>query len=529
MAEEKKRLCLFAGFDKRGEIAEYVVYYIKALSKIADVYYWGDFETSEQEKNKLKPYCKKVFCAPHAKYDFGSWQELIEEIGRKKIESYDELILANDSCYGPLSDLSELFQEMDERDCDFWGLSLALLKHIHLQSYFIVLKKSVIQSDVFYNFFRQVRVEEKYSDVCARYEDRFTYTLSKAGFRFCSLIDYNDLENHPYKDIMSAIRNRHFPFLKVKFFLGDIRDQAGVPNWRREIFTHTNYPVRIIEDDLARRGFNLKKIDHDVRKKKSGTLGFHKRSILMRILRKSLSIVLKPIIPLMDAYIGDRTAQFAYKTDHLSREYRRLRQENDRLQTRIGANSSKQGFRIEQNNKKCDLQPIRGDVCIIRHFDLAFPLTHESRVLIIGNISLHNLASLELYEPTTVFLNNDFEEELGIESVKTNNLCNFSFKDANNHKVYFDFILAQPINGHATKQEIRNFIANLKDQMIFESVLVLLVDSKEKEQYEEIAQDEGLCLAGLQRGLVVQEDPFRIYYDKIGSTKGYKALIYKIK
>ena len=152
MTDKKlRRLCLFAGFDKRGEIADYVIYYLKALSQIADVYYWGDFKTSSSEKAKIKPYCKEVYCVKHGKYDFGSWQELIEKIGREKIETYDELVLANDSCYGPLFELKDLFSNMDGRECDFWGLSSAYRSHIHLQSYFLVLKQSVIRSDVFYN------------------------------------------------------------------------------------------------------------------------------------------------------------------------------------------------------------------------------------------------------------------------------------------------------------------------------------------------------------------------------------------
>ena len=37
-----KRLCLFAGYDKNCIIRDYVIYYIKELSALSDVYYMAD-------------------------------------------------------------------------------------------------------------------------------------------------------------------------------------------------------------------------------------------------------------------------------------------------------------------------------------------------------------------------------------------------------------------------------------------------------------------------------------------------------
>jgi len=57
----KKRLCLFGGYDCNNEIDDYVIYLIKALSKYADVYYYGDFSCPQSELDKLKEYCKGSF------------------------------------------------------------------------------------------------------------------------------------------------------------------------------------------------------------------------------------------------------------------------------------------------------------------------------------------------------------------------------------------------------------------------------------------------------------------------------------
>ncbi len=529
--EQKKRLCLFAGFDARNEIADYVIYYLKALSEIADVYYWGDFNTSDDELNKLKPFCKAVFCQKHNKYDFGSWQELIHKIGRKGIEKYDELILANDSCYGPLFNLSNLFRKMDERDCDFWGLSSAYNRHIHLQSYFIVLRQPVIQSDVFYDFFDQVKPEMNYDDVCLNYEDRLTYILNKSGFRSSSFIAYDEIYNHPYQDIVAAIKNRHFPFLKVKFFLGGIRDQAGVADWRKVIKDNTDYPVELIEQDLERRGFNLAAIDQAVRGKKSETPDFYaNRPSLKRSIRKIMKVLLKPAIQITDIYIRSRTAQYFYKIERINRSCRKLQQKYDNLRSRIDPGFTTRAFRLKDDTKKtCDLRLSNNDATVIKRFDLELPLTSESSVLLLGNITPHNLSSLELYDPQTIFLNNNWSEELRIQSARTNDLCGFNFLNESSQIIYFDFILVQPLETRVSDESIGKFIANLKRQMIFESVLVMMVSSEDEKRYQQILQSEGLHPASFERGLVVRADPFQIYYDKIESIKGYKTLIYKIK
>lgn len=529
MENQKKRLCLFAGFDAKGEIAEYVVCYLKALARIADVYYWGDFDASKSEKAKIAPFCKAVYCEKHGKYDFGSWQELIQKIGRAKIAAYDEVILANDSCYGPLFDLKKLFAEMGKRDCDFWGLSAAYNNHVHLQSYFIVLKNQVLQSDVLYDFFAKVKPEANYCDVCEAYEDRFTYTLSKAGFKFCSYINYGDMANHPYVDIESAIKNRQFPFLKVKFFLGGIRDQAGVDDWRAMLTENTKYPAKLIEDDLARRGFDLAEIDQAVRNKKSEAYAPSKIAIMKRVIRKGLKIMLRPVLVATDIYFKRYTAPHAYRIHHLNRSYRQLQQQYDELRAQVDENFVPKEFKLIDKNKAYNLKLTGADASLIKRFDLELPLASDSEALLIGNIGTHNLDALELYNLQTVFLNNDWNTNPHIHSSQTKDLCNFNFVDELGKQVYFDFIFVQPLIKTASNHDLKHFIANLKRQMVFESVLVLYATKDLAPKYKQMLQDAGLHPASSEHGLVVRDNPFQVYYDKFKSVKGYEALIYKIK
>ena len=60
----------------------------------------------------------------HGAHDFGSWSLLARElVGWDALAAYDEVLLANDSCW-LVRPLDEVFARMDAQPCDFWGLQL---------------------------------------------------------------------------------------------------------------------------------------------------------------------------------------------------------------------------------------------------------------------------------------------------------------------------------------------------------------------------------------------------------------------
>ena len=52
-----------------------------------------------------------------------AYKEGLERIDYNSQDLYDEVLLVNQTCYGPVFPFSELFGEMEKRDCDFWGVS----------------------------------------------------------------------------------------------------------------------------------------------------------------------------------------------------------------------------------------------------------------------------------------------------------------------------------------------------------------------------------------------------------------------
>ena len=206
----QNRICLLAGYDKKNILQDYVLYLARKLSKISDVYYFADGNFSPAELQKICPYTKYAASAPHKSYDFGSWQILINHIGWEKIMTYDEMIICNDSIYGPLSNMEDIFNYMDLRGYDFWGLTENYNSNYHLDSYFMVFKNDVLKHPKFHEFWNSIVPTTKRKT----YESILTPFLTELGFTGNSYI-----KNYKKEDQLSyplrLFKTSRMPFIRV--------------------------------------------------------------------------------------------------------------------------------------------------------------------------------------------------------------------------------------------------------------------------------------------------------------------------
>lgn len=216
-----RRLCLFAGYSPANRVEDYVVHYLSELSKVADVYYQAANDASEEELRKLDAVTRGRWAHAHEKYDFGSWQKLLFLLGWQEVEKYDTVILANDSNYGPMQDLADVFGRMDAAGLNAWGITENYGNTRHLQSYFLALNRPVVESAVFRDFFESISVEESKQKICEKYEIGFSRLLAENGFSFAPLIDRSVLDI-PFGADISTYQNtllqKGSPFLKRKVF-----------------------------------------------------------------------------------------------------------------------------------------------------------------------------------------------------------------------------------------------------------------------------------------------------------------------
>lgn len=206
-----KRICLLAGYDKDGLIQDYVVFLVQELSKISDVYYFADGDVSEKELAKIRSYTKYAEAAPHKGYDFGSWQYLLHYVGWSKVEEYDEMIICNDSIYGPMTNMQDIFDYMELRGYDFWGLTENYNSNYHVDSYFMVFNNDIIRNQKFQEFWKNITPGMSRKT----YETVLTPFLTEQGF-----VGNSYIKNYKKEDQLAyplhLLKNNRMPFIRVK-------------------------------------------------------------------------------------------------------------------------------------------------------------------------------------------------------------------------------------------------------------------------------------------------------------------------
>lgn len=259
-----RRICLFAGYDRDGLVDDYVVDYVRELSRHADVYYLADCEMRPGELKKLAPYVAEAWAERHGAYDFGSYARLAERIGWAAIERYDELLLVNDSGY-LLKPLDDVFAAMDRRACDWWGLQAtkgiaatrssplnrfrqpipmqvvrdSLLETFEQEyqydflvaSYFVAYRRPVMEDPEFRRLLGSVAAQDSKRNIVLKYEVGLTRRLIARGHAFDTFVT-SLYPFHPiYSNWYFRLLDEGFPLLKRYFLAENHYAVPGLADW----------------------------------------------------------------------------------------------------------------------------------------------------------------------------------------------------------------------------------------------------------------------------------------------------------
>lgn len=251
---EEKKLCLFAHFDAKNRIADYVLNYVKSLHEIgSDVIFISTCEKlSEVEVSKILPYCVKVILRKNITLDFGSWCVGLYQI--QNLADYSTLILANDSVYGPIYPLKEIFSTMSSKKLSFWGITSTSETKYHIQSYFLVFDKGAVQSEAFTKFWKAFRFYRCKSMIIEKYEIGLTTWARQFDWTIGAYVEHSQITPRDINPMLffwdSLIENYRCPFLKTEVLRLNRAQMKTVSNWRKIIESHSTYDTNLISDNL---------------------------------------------------------------------------------------------------------------------------------------------------------------------------------------------------------------------------------------------------------------------------------------
>lgn len=263
-------LCLFAHFDRDGLIDDYVVQYLQALDDLGceTVFVSTADGLVDGEVEKIRPYCVRYIVRQNSGYDFASWRTGLETVG--DISRFERLIVANDSVYGPLQDLRAVFDEMVNRNTAFWGITDSLRYGRHLQSYFVVFERPVLQSTIFRDFWRKLPDYRHKHVVIIQCEVGLSRALAAAGFNFAAYCPFDAIRDSlrkgagglgarlrgtrvsPTHKAWRALMRAGCPFLKVQLLRDNPLNVPDIADWAAVLGELADYDLNLIARHLAR-------------------------------------------------------------------------------------------------------------------------------------------------------------------------------------------------------------------------------------------------------------------------------------
>ncbi len=230
-----RRTAIFAAFSGDGRLKDTVLYYLKGLREVADnIVFVANCPIFPDEVAKLDGLVRLAVFQHHGCYDFGSykigWNEA-KALGLLEPDVCDELVVCNDSCYGPVFPFTELFQKMAdrwkeaERPADFWGMSLVCqYGRRMIPSYFYVFGPAVLEGSELDRWFDRMEPCGNRGQVVLRCESVLTQYLESSDYVSDAIVPKSFQSEHkatPIKFPLSTMRDFRDPLVKIKALKGD--------------------------------------------------------------------------------------------------------------------------------------------------------------------------------------------------------------------------------------------------------------------------------------------------------------------
>jgi lipopolysaccharide biosynthesis protein len=186
---EAKNVAVFVHFDRRGEIHDYVLFYLRALLDVGfDILFVSNGPSlTPAALTRVSPLCVTVLCRKNVGYDFGAYREGLRLLGN--LSRFQQVLLANDSVYGPLFDLRTILSRCND-EASVWGMTDGWSHRYHLQSYFLLIGQEALRAPRFMRFWNSLLPMQSKGWTIRRYEIGFTQTMLRAGLKCKALFPY---------------------------------------------------------------------------------------------------------------------------------------------------------------------------------------------------------------------------------------------------------------------------------------------------------------------------------------------------
>lgn len=198
-----KRMCIFAFYDPEGIVDGYIVVLLRSLRLCTDMITCVVNGKIEKESlDLLNSLCDEVILRKNEGYDATAYKSAVMYYFGEELQRgyWDELILMNNTFFGPFVPWEKIFREMEDTKVDFWGFSKFLegsaklqsgdrILAEHIQTYFVVIRSTILTDTCFLEFWKGIDKIRSYEEAIVDFEAKFTNFFRKRNYTYATWLD----------------------------------------------------------------------------------------------------------------------------------------------------------------------------------------------------------------------------------------------------------------------------------------------------------------------------------------------------
>lgn len=245
-----KRLCIYVTYDYESIVDDDIGYMLKELRSMSDrVVVVCNYDHIAKGMENIQPYADTILYRENRGYDGGAYKEALEQIG--DIESYDEMVLSNDTFFGPFLPLEQIFAKMEKEPCDFWGLNRRHIPMYDFTASFFVVFRGVTVSAAIRYIQNTISKDMSRDHVLELFEQGISNELKREGFRMGTYCDIGAVDM--YRDPDYLINVLGSPVMKKRCFEPGYYVEENCRRALKYIEQETVYDISLIRRTVERR------------------------------------------------------------------------------------------------------------------------------------------------------------------------------------------------------------------------------------------------------------------------------------
>lgn len=260
-----RRIGIFQLYSPFGLIEEYIDNLLDSMKSIVEkLMIVCNSSIADIELQKLLRHTDTILKRKNEGYDAGAYKDILLKQDKTFWDDWDEIVFFNCTFYGPFFPWTIIFEQMNKKNVDFWGLSRnpgnrrmrkdGKIAPEHLQSYFVVVRKNMFSSSCFWQFWIELKYPQNYYEAVEDFEWHFTSYFKEKGFKYTSWLDVQGYNPMLFKEVdpsfypYELLRDYKFPVIKCKSMsIVNFEQMEKAINYLKN---NTDYDIGLVTDHI---------------------------------------------------------------------------------------------------------------------------------------------------------------------------------------------------------------------------------------------------------------------------------------